>query len=125
MKRFLAQTLIPAVKTLRGRKYSKRLAFLSKSQWWSPEELRAFQWRELQILLKIALDSVPFYKQKYAGIRFEDIHTWDDFKRLPILTRQEVQQHLQELRSNQLRREIQDAFNRRIFGRAGSILPIY
>jgi phenylacetate-CoA ligase len=99
MKGFLAQTLIPAVKTLRGRKYSKRLAFLSKSQWWSPEELREFQWRQLKILLKLALDSVPFYKHKYAGIRFEDIRSWDDFRRLPILTRQEVQQHLQELRS--------------------------
>jgi phenylacetate-CoA ligase len=97
MKGFLAQSLIPAVKTLRGRSYSKRVSFLSKSQWWSPDELREFQWRELQVLLKIALDSVPFYRKKYAGIRLEDIRTWDDFTRLPILTRQEVQQHLQDL----------------------------
>jgi phenylacetate-CoA ligase len=73
MKGFLAQSLIPAVKTLRGRSYSKRVSFLSKSQWWSPDELREFQWRELQVLLKIALDSVPFYRKKYAGIRLEDI----------------------------------------------------
>jgi phenylacetate-coenzyme A ligase PaaK-like adenylate-forming protein len=103
MKGFLAQTLVPAVKTLCGRSYSQRLAFLNKSQWWSPEELREFQWRELQILLRIAFESVPFYRQKYAGIRFEDIRTWDDFRRLPTLTRHEVQQHLQDLRSTHFR----------------------
>jgi phenylacetate-CoA ligase len=103
MKGFIAQTLVPAVKTLCGRDYAKHLAFLNKSQWWSPEELREFQWRELQILLRIAFESVPFYRTKYAGIRFEDIRTWDDFKRLPTLTRREVQQNLQDLRSTTFR----------------------
>lgn len=99
MSGFLAQNVVPAIKTLVGRSYSKHLALLNESQWWSPEELEQFQWRELQLLLKIAFKSVPFYKRKYAGIQLEDIRTWDDFRKLPILTRQDVQQNLQGLRS--------------------------
>ena len=36
---------------LRGRHYIQRFRFLQGSQWWSADELQAFQWAELKQLL--------------------------------------------------------------------------
>jgi phenylacetate-CoA ligase len=84
---------------LRGRRYYEHLHFLEQSQWWGAEQIRDFQWAELKKLLKTAFDSVPYYRQKYAGVRYDDIRGWDDFARLPILTREEIRTHREELRS--------------------------
>jgi phenylacetate-CoA ligase len=69
-----------------------RRRFLARSQWWSAERLREFQWAELTRLLAHVFASVPFLRQKYhkAGIALEDVRSWDDFRRLPTLTRNEV-----------------------------------
>jgi phenylacetate-CoA ligase len=96
---FLESILLPAQSLARGRSYHRIRRFLETSQWWSAEQLRDFQWQELTRLLTIAFCSVPFYQRKYAaaGARLEDIRTWDDFQRLPPLTREEVNQHREEL----------------------------
>lgn len=97
--RVLERIFLPAQSLARGRSYHRIRRFLETSQWWSAEQLRDFQWRELTRLLAIAFRSVPFYQRKYAaaGARLEDIRTWDDFQRLPVLTREEVNQHREEL----------------------------
>src|ERR1039457_2099565 len=99
LPRLLASVAFRSWYALRGRQYYRRLRFLEQSQWWSPEQIREFQWQELRRLLKTTLDSVPYYKQKYAGIGYEDIRSWEDFARLPILTREEVRQYREQLRS--------------------------
>jgi phenylacetate-CoA ligase len=73
--------------------------FLEVSQWWKPEQILKFQWTELRKLLRHAFHSVPYYGWKYraAGASFSDIRGWDDFKRLPPLTRDEIRQRRDEL----------------------------
>lgn len=97
--RFLQHVVLPAGSLARGRNYHRLSKFLEQSQWWPAERLREFQWGELRKLLKIAFESVPFYQRKYAaaGARLEDIRTWEDFQRLPILSREEVNQYREEL----------------------------
>lgn len=101
----LTGVAIPARDLLRGRRYARYRAFLSRSQWWSGDELRAFQWRELRKLLECAFESVPYYRQKYgsAGARLEDIRSWEDFAKLPPLTRAEVNAHGSDLCSTSFR----------------------
>ncbi len=96
----LENVLLPLSCAARRRDYSRRRRFLDRAQWWRPEQLRDFQWRELQKLLAAVFASSPYYQKKYAaaGARFEDIRTWDDFRRLPPLTREEVIGHRDELR---------------------------
>jgi phenylacetate-CoA ligase len=95
----LGSTLIPAYYRSRGRPYPKYRSLLEQSQWWSPDQLREFQWRELQRLLTHACRTVPYYRNKYAaaGIDIRDIRTTEDFARLPPLTRAEVNAHREEL----------------------------
>jgi phenylacetate-CoA ligase len=98
-RRLLESVLLPAHDVARGRRYVERRTFLERSQWWSPEHIRAFQWTELKALLTHVFASVPYLQQKYraAGIALGDLHGWDDFRRLPSLTRAEVNAHGAEL----------------------------
>ena len=97
--RLLESVLLPAYDNVRRRSYVKRRVLLRESQWWSPVELRRFQWEELHRLLVHVFQSVPYLQRKYAnaGIRLEDIRGWDDFARLPPLTRDEVNAHPADL----------------------------
>jgi phenylacetate-CoA ligase len=97
--RFLERVLLPAADRARGRHYSKRRTFLEDAQWWSAERIREFQWTELKKLLAHVFATVPYLKQKYrsAGIALEDLKGWEDFRRLPTLTRAEVNTHGREL----------------------------
>jgi len=90
--RLLESVLLPAYDRARGRQYVERRNFLARSEWWSAERVRDFQWVELTRLLAHVFASVPFLREKYraAGIALEDIRGWDDFHRLPTLTRAEV-----------------------------------
>src|SRR5690349_17328684 len=93
--RMLESILLPAYDRARGRCYSQRRIFLEGSQWWTSDRLRAFQWMELKALLAHVFASVPYLREKYrnAGIAWADLRSWDDFRRLPPLTRAEVNAH--------------------------------
>lgn len=95
----LESMLLPAYDRARGRRYMERRAFLEGSQWWSAERVREFQWAEVRKLLTHVFASVPYLQQKYraAGIALEDVRSWSDFRRLPPLTRAEVNAHRQDL----------------------------
>jgi phenylacetate-coenzyme A ligase PaaK-like adenylate-forming protein len=97
--RLLESVLLPAYDRVRGRRYMERRTFLERSQWWSAERVRDFQWTELRKLLTHVLASVPYLREKYraAGVVLEDLKGWDDFRRLPPLTRAEVNAHGRDL----------------------------
>jgi phenylacetate-CoA ligase len=97
--RVLESAFIPAYYGLRRRKYATYRGFLEKSQWWTSEQTRQFQWQALQRLLEHTFRTVPYYKKKYAaeGIALSDIRTISDFAKLPPLSRAEVNSHRDEL----------------------------
>jgi phenylacetate-CoA ligase len=97
--RMLESVLLPAYDRARGRQYVGRRSFLERSQWWRADRLRAFQWIELKKLLHHVFATVPYLREKYraAGATLEDLHSWNDFRRLPTLTRAEINAHGPEL----------------------------
>lgn len=97
--RVLESAFIPAYYGLRRRKYATYRGFLEKSQWWTSEQTRQFQWQALQRLLEHTFRTVPYYRKKYAavGIDLSDIRTISDFAKLPPLSRAEVNSHRDEL----------------------------
>ena len=82
---------------------AQTLAFqfqLELSQWYGPLELQALQYRQLDILLKHACATVPYYRERWSGVHDSAVPlTPERFSRLPLLTRGALQQNFENLKS--------------------------
>jgi phenylacetate-CoA ligase len=74
---------------------------LDHSQWWSPEQLRAQQLTQLRLLLRHALDSVPYFSRTFEGLDVRHMD-WEAFERLPLLDRRTLQAEFEALSSHRL-----------------------
>ncbi len=81
------------------RAYGRHAALLEKTQWWSWSEIQALQMRKLSALIEHAYANVPFYRRRFdeAGVRPRDIQAPADLAHLPLLTKREIQDHLDKL----------------------------
>jgi len=72
---------------------------LDKTQWLSRSELEALQLAKIQRLLQHAYEHVPYYRERYrrAGIHPQDIHSLKDFQALPFLTKENVNNQMDQL----------------------------
>jgi len=88
-----------------GRALAKARRFLGESQWWSWDEHRAYQWREMKALLEHAYAHVPYYRRvlEEAGIRPEDIRSQGDWHRLPLLTKDIIREEQEALVAENMR----------------------
>ena len=68
---------------------------LEESQYWPYERLVAFQNERLRRLLEYAYAQIPGYRRKFeqAGLTPADIKSLNDLHRLPMTTREELQQN--------------------------------
>jgi phenylacetate-CoA ligase len=66
---------------------------LEESQWWSPDQLQHWQFEKLRDLLRHAYNTIPFYRRRIqaAGIDPKREVTYEQWMRLPILGRADVQ----------------------------------
>ena len=67
----------------------KHWRFLDKSQYWSKQALLDYQWRRMKELLEYSYENCLYYKNLFHenGLSPESIRNFDDFSRIPILTR--------------------------------------
>ena len=67
---------------------------LEQTQWWSAAELERHQLQQLQLVLRHAGASVPFYRECFTRTSFDPDQalTRESFRALPVLTRSEVQE---------------------------------
>lgn len=82
----------------------KYLAEYEKTQWYSLEQIKEYQRKELEKLLRHASQHVPYYRkimQEYGVMRNDDIII-DRFTNLPFLTKSIIRQHFEELKSDDL-----------------------
>lgn len=72
---------------------------LEASQYLPETALRARQQQRLAPLLKAAHDRSPFYRRRFrqAGVLPGDIRSPDDLRKLPVLTKQEIRAHREEI----------------------------
>jgi phenylacetate-CoA ligase len=75
------------------------LSELLHSQFWPEAQIRHYQWDKLKKLISHAYDNVPYYKAlfKKKGITPGDIQNIDDVKLLPILSKQDIQNSLDDM----------------------------
>ena len=75
--------------------------FLQESQWWSREQLEEYQLEQLSKLLHHAYENVPYYRRVFdeRGLKPEDIQDSRDLQQLPYLTKQIIQDNLEDLKA--------------------------
>ena len=89
-----------------GRTYRETQDVIRESEYWPLARHRVWQWTRIQETLRLAYDHVPFYRRRFdaLGIRPEDLRSFDEFQRLPFLTKAEVKEHLGEMTSTAIPR---------------------
>ncbi len=83
----------PAIPSPRAAQLLAMLYQLEQTQWWPAERLLEHQLRQLRRLLRHAAATVPFYRERFATAGWDPLQplTLDTFRRLPLLTRREIQ----------------------------------
>ncbi|MFQ5775733.1 MAG: phenylacetate--CoA ligase family protein [Kiloniellaceae bacterium] len=94
----------PALPTPKAAVRLALLHQLEQSQWWPPEVLRAWQFRQLGPLLAHAARTVPFYGERLAAARVRpgQAVAADVWARIPLLTREDLQRAGAALHSREL-----------------------
>ncbi|WP_281558759.1 hypothetical protein [Thalassomonas sp. RHCl1] len=85
-----------------GKKFYRELKFLQQSQWWSREEMQAYQDHELTKLISHAVKNVPYYRDLFRQLKLtpDDIQCVDDLQKLPILTKDIIRENVHRLRAD-------------------------
>lgn len=99
---------------------------LEKSQWWSEDELVSAQLEQLRLLLQHAVKTVPYYKKRFSVIPldFSGRLTLNEWRRLPILTRDDVQKAGNSLNSKAVPQRHGELFTQSSSGSTGKPVSI-
>jgi len=81
------------IKTLLDNIKSRHIIDLNETQWWTLEQLLEFQEIRLQKIIKYSYNHIPGYRKKFkqAGVSPKQIRSLDDLLKLPIISREELQ----------------------------------
>jgi phenylacetate-CoA ligase len=82
-----------------GKDFWETYHFLQESQWWSREKLEEYQMQQLSKLLHHAYENVPYYRKIFdeRGLKPKNIQSFDDFRKLPNLTKDDFKVHFDEI----------------------------
>lgn len=75
------------------------LAELEKSQYWSMERLIDQQWTLFKAMFAHAFETSAYYRKKFdaAGISPGDLQSPEDISSIPMITKEEIQEHRNEM----------------------------
>jgi phenylacetate-CoA ligase len=84
-----------------GGGYAEYRQLLAASQWQSRQELEANQDARLRALVSHAYETVPYYRRRFDALRLKpaDIRGRADLHKVPLLTRDDIRAHFDDLRS--------------------------
>lgn len=64
--------------------------FLQKSSEWDLQTLETYQLKKIKELIRYANKNCPYYQQQFKNLKVEEINTFEDFKQIPILTKENL-----------------------------------
>lgn len=101
-KPLVKSIIFPAIEFLYGRATLHNVRELEKTQWLKSEELKKLQLVKLRKLIDHAYENVPFYKKRFdeSGILPSCIREFDDIKKIPFLTKEDVRLNLSNMVAN-------------------------
>lgn len=93
--------IIPSAYYIRGDLRFKYFNLYKKNLTKSKKEIKNYQLARLKALMSHAYDTVPYYKDLFDSINLKtsDIKSIDDLKKIPVLTKEIILKHQDELKS--------------------------
>lgn len=107
-----------------GSRVRQHLSELNKSQWQHRDQLLAQQWKRARDIVKYAFDHCAYYRDCLADIASQGVvQDWKEFKRLPLLTKQEMRHNRERMISREFR--LEDLVEARTGGSTGVALTVH
>ena len=96
--------LLPVADAVMSRGVSKQWRVMQEAENYSEEQLFAFQNKRLQKLVHHCYDHVPYYRNLFDSLSLspDDIRSRADLAKLPVLTKQIVREHFDELMADNI-----------------------
>lgn len=103
------RVVFPLHERLKGKRTHARLRELERTQWLEPAALRELQFRRLRAHLGFAYREVPYYTRLLDehGLPPSRIASFEDFARIPCLTRDILRRHFDDLQPRRRLRGVQ------------------
>jgi phenylacetate-CoA ligase len=112
LRSLLTHVAWPAMPSERGATLLALMDQLDASQWWSADELLMHQLQQVERLLRHARSTVPYYRDRYASSESSStaILTLAAYRRLPTMSRRDIQDAGDALHSRALDPRFGSAF---------------
>ena len=83
------------------------LQVLRRNAWLPYSELKKIQLKKLRCIIKYAYENVPFYHQRFNMVKVKPSHikSLEDLRKIPVLTKSEVQMNTSLLISRRMKKE--------------------
>jgi phenylacetate-CoA ligase len=103
------RVIFPLHEWLKGKPTHRRLAELERTQWLSADALRQLQFQRMRRHLEFAYREVPYYGRLLDEHELQPwrIASFEDFARIPCLTRDLLREHFDELQPRTRLRRVQ------------------
>jgi phenylacetate-CoA ligase len=103
----------------------KYVFFLKKSQYWSSEKLKRYQFDKLKHLIIESYKNVPYYNDLFNEINFNphtDFNSLSDMEKIPLLTKENAKKNITRLRNSNF---INNSFPLKTSGSTGKPFEVY
>jgi phenylacetate-CoA ligase len=82
-----------------GGEFRRLLDWMEAAQWWSADRIAGYQDEQLQAMVRHAYEHVPYYRRVFDSRRLkpQDIRGRADLAKIPILAKEDVRHHRDEL----------------------------
>lgn len=122
---FSRNLFIPIYNWKFGNKYMSILKDLNKSQFFSPELIKENQWNKITKIIEFVYNHNKFYFEHFnrAGVKPEDINDWDDFAKIPFLTKDDIRNNPDNMISDGYKKD--NMLHKRTGGSTGVPIHLY
>lgn len=97
---------------------------LSASQWFAIDTLHNRQWERAHEMVGYAFKHCPYYRRQFAGMGHNgSLRDWEDFRCLPLLTKQHIREQGDDLLSWEFQKK--DLIQSKTGGSTGIALTLY
>ena len=98
--KIIKHVIFPLHEKILGRDTYKYIQLLEKEQYLPRKDLEQLKFKKLKALLIHAEQNIPFYAKRFskAGFAPSQMACIDDFKSLPLLSKEEIQQNLEDMK---------------------------